>query len=57
MFFFCKPGVNICLYAPTNVGEKFWIFAILGKSFDAANHQEKLFYKKEEKYFFRRVNQ
>ena len=47
------PGVNICLYAPTNVGERFLKFDILGKSFDFANHQEKLFHKKGEKIFFK----
>ena len=42
-------GVNICLYAPTNVGERFLKFAILGKSFDLPeNHLEKLFYKNRE---------
>ena len=44
-------GVNICLCAPTYVGERFLKFAILGKSFDVANHQEKHFFKKGEIHF------
>ena len=45
-------GVNICLYAPTNVGERFLKFVILGNSFDFANHQEKLFYQKRGEIFY-----